>query len=123
MQKNELRKFTRVVWWRYWKRLQRSFCSVGHLSYAGSYFLNLNAKIMSTNKLSKETELRLADFFNNSIDPKLMAKTLRKVNYLLALSVMRESEILEAEKISLENGFYWLNELAEILNPYLDSEC
>ena len=85
------------------------------------YFLKF--KIMSTNKLSKETELRLANFFNNSIDPKLMAKTLRKVNYLLALSVMRESEILETEKISLENGFYWLNELAEILNPYLDSEC
>lgn len=77
---------------------------------------------MSTNTFSKETELRLADFFNNSIDPQLMAKTIRQVNYMLALSLMRECETLETEKTNLENGFYWLNELAEILNPYLDVE-
>lgn len=35
---------------------------------------------------------------------------------------MRESETLKFDKISLENGFYWLNELAETLNPYLDAE-
>ena len=77
---------------------------------------------MSTNTLSKETELRLADFFSNSIDSELMAKTIRKLNYILALSIMRECETLETEKINLEQGFYWLNELAEILNPYLDVE-
>ena len=77
---------------------------------------------MSTNTLSKETELRLADFFSNSIDPELMAKTIRKLNYILALSIMRECETLETEKTNLEQGFYWLNELAEILNPYLDVE-
>ncbi|MBF4514813.1 hypothetical protein IRZ71_00565 [Flavobacterium sp. ANB] len=77
---------------------------------------------MSTNNLSKETELKLNDFFNNSIDPKLLAKTIRKVNYILALSIMRECETMEIEKISLQDGFYWLNELAEILNPYLDVE-
>ncbi|OMQ10302.1 hypothetical protein [[Flexibacter] sp. ATCC 35103] len=77
---------------------------------------------MSTNTLSKETELRLNDFFSNSIDPKLMAKTIRKLNYVLALSVMRDCETLETEKLNLEQGFYWLNELAEILNPYLDVE-
>jgi len=77
---------------------------------------------MSTNTLSKETELRLTDFFNNSIDPELMAKTIRKLNYILALSIMRDCETLETEKTNLEQGFYWLNELAEILNPYLDAE-
>ncbi|KQO25425.1 hypothetical protein ASF10_23735 [Flavobacterium sp. Leaf82] len=77
---------------------------------------------MSTKALSKETELRLNDFFSNSIDPKLMAKTIRKLNYVLALSVMRDCETLETEKLNLEQGFYWLNELAEILNPYLDVE-
>ncbi|MFH7003846.1 hypothetical protein [Flavobacterium bizetiae] len=77
---------------------------------------------MSTNTLSKETESRLADFFNNSIDPQLMAKTIRQVNHMLALSLMRDCETLEIEKINLQNGFYWLNELAEILNPYLDVE-
>ncbi|KUJ63401.1 hypothetical protein AR687_04440 [Flavobacteriaceae bacterium CRH] len=77
---------------------------------------------MSNNTLSKETELRLNDFFTNSIDPKLLAKTIRKVNYILALSIMRDCETMETEKTSLQDGFYWLNELAEILNPYLDVE-
>jgi hypothetical protein len=77
---------------------------------------------MSTNSLSKETQLRLTDFFNKSIDPETMAKNIRKVNYMLALSIMRDCETLETEKINLEQGFYWLNELAEILNPYLDVE-
>ncbi|MFZ0597601.1 MAG: hypothetical protein WAM46_11530 [Flavobacterium sp.] len=77
---------------------------------------------MSTNTLSKEMELRLADFFNNSIDPQLMAKSIRQVNYMLALSLMRDCETLETEKTNLTNGFYWLNELAKILNPYLDVE-
>jgi hypothetical protein len=77
---------------------------------------------MSTNILSKETELRLNHFFTNSIDPKLLAKTIRKVNYILALSIMRDCETMETEKTSLQDGFYWLNELAEILNPYLDVE-
>jgi hypothetical protein len=51
-----------------------------------------------------------------------MAKTIRQVNHILALSLMRECETLQLEKTTLENGFYWLNELAEILNPYLDVE-
>ncbi|CAA9195940.1 hypothetical protein [Flavobacterium collinsii] len=75
---------------------------------------------MSTNTFNKETELRLADFFSNSIDPETMAKTIRQVNYALALSVMQEHESLQSERTNLQNGFYWLNQLAEILNPYLD---
>ncbi len=82
----------------------------------------LNFQIMSTNTLSKETELRLTEFFTNSIDPQSMAKTIRQVNYFLALTAMRESEPLPSEKENLENGFYWLNQLAETLNPYLDVE-
>lgn len=77
---------------------------------------------MSTNTLTKETELRLVEFFNNSIAPQNMAKTIRQVNHMLALSLMRECETLQLEKTTLENGFYWLNKLAEILNPYLDTE-
>ncbi|WP_291284869.1 hypothetical protein [Flavobacterium sp.] len=76
---------------------------------------------MSTTTLSKETELRLTDFFSNSIDPATMAKTIRQVNYVLALSVMQEHEPLQSEKTNLQNGFYWLNQLAENLNPYLDA--
>ncbi|KFF07138.1 hypothetical protein [Flavobacterium reichenbachii] len=76
---------------------------------------------MSTNTLSKETELRLADLFNNTIDSKSMAKTIRQVNYLLALNVMK-NEIGQPETINLEDNFYWLNKLAETLDPYLDAE-
>ncbi len=85
-------------------------------------FTSKPSNIMITNTLSKETELRLKDFFSNSIDPKLMAKNIRKVNYILALSIMRDCETMEIEKLGLQDGFYWLNELAEILNPYLDVE-
>jgi hypothetical protein len=77
---------------------------------------------MSTSTLSKEAETRLTDFFNNTIDPEEMAKAIRQVNYILALGVLREHETLQNEIINLENSFYWLNQLAEILNPYLDVE-
>ncbi|KQB37839.1 hypothetical protein [Flavobacterium aquidurense] len=77
---------------------------------------------MSTNTLSKEAQTRLTDFFNKTIEPESMAKALRQVNYILALGVIREDETLQQEIIKLENSFYWLNELAEILNPYLDEE-
>ena len=77
---------------------------------------------MSTNILSKEAETRLMNFFNKTIEPETMAKTLRQVNYILALGIMRQHETLQNEITNLENGFYWLNELAEILNPYLDKE-
>ncbi|MEN2398804.1 hypothetical protein GKZ90_0003415 [Flavobacterium sp. MC2016-06] len=72
---------------------------------------------MSTNTFSKETETKLIDFFNKTIDVKDMAKLIRKVNYVIALEAMKEQGMID-----LEFSFYWLNELAEILNPYLDKE-
>ncbi|OXA94460.1 hypothetical protein [Flavobacterium hercynium] len=77
---------------------------------------------MSTNTFSKETEQRLSDFFNHTIAPDQMAKALRQANFLLALGLMRENETLQLELTKLENSFYWLNELAEILNPHLNLE-
>lgn len=79
---------------------------------------------MSTNDLSKETEKRLLDFFNNVIDAKDLAKAIRQLNYAIALVVMRDDErgYVYAQKENLEKGFYWLNELAEILHPYLEVE-
>ncbi|MBF4516166.1 hypothetical protein IRZ71_07430 [Flavobacterium sp. ANB] len=77
---------------------------------------------MSTNTLSKEAETRLMTFFNNTVTPEQMAKAIRQVNYILALGLIREHETNQLEIIKLENSFYWLNELAEILNPYLDVE-
>ncbi|OHT45826.1 hypothetical protein [Flavobacterium tructae] len=77
---------------------------------------------MSTTNLSQETETRLTNFFNSTIDPKEMAKAIRQVNYILALGVLREHETLKNEVNNLEKSFYWLNELAEVLNPYFDVE-
>lgn len=77
---------------------------------------------MSINNVSKETENRLLNFFNNRIEPEEMAKTLRQINFTLALGIIRENETLQNEIPKLKNSFYWLNELAETLNPYLELE-
>ncbi|WP_281230995.1 hypothetical protein [Flavobacterium gelatinilyticum] len=75
---------------------------------------------MSTNHLSEELETRLKGFFTKVIDPKDMAKTIREVNYALSLSSMRGCETLESEINHIDDDFYWLNRLAEVLDPYLD---
>ena len=77
---------------------------------------------MNTNNLSKEAEIRLINFFNNANDPQEMAKSIRQVNYVRALGALRQHETIQNEITILENSFYWLNELAEVLNPYLDLE-
>jgi hypothetical protein len=77
---------------------------------------------MNSNNLSKEAEIRLMNFFNNTIDPQEMAKSISQVNYVLALGALRKHETLQNEIDNLQNSFYWLNELAEVLNPYLDVE-
>ena len=77
---------------------------------------------MSTNHLSKEFETRLKDFFADIIDPKDMAKSIRQVNYALSLCSMRGCETLESELSNIDDNYYWLNRLAEILDPYLDVE-
>ncbi len=79
---------------------------------------------MATSDLSKETEKRLLDFFNNVIDAKDLAKAIRQLNYAIALVIMKDDErgYVYAQRENLEKGFYWLNELAEILHPYLEEE-
>ncbi|PIF32457.1 hypothetical protein CLU81_2997 [Flavobacterium sp. 9] len=77
---------------------------------------------MTTESLSKETEMRLIDFFNKTVDSKDLAKTIRQVNYVLSLCAMRGCETIETEFNNLEDNFYWLNKLAEVLDPYLDTE-
>ncbi len=88
------------------------------------YLIALKNKTMATGDLSKETEKRLLDFFNNVIDAKDLAKAIRQLNYAIALVVLRDDErgYVYAQKENLEKGFYWLNELAEILHPYLEVE-
>ena len=77
---------------------------------------------MTTEGLSKEVETRLKDFFIDVMDPEDMAKTIRQVNHILSLCVMRGCETVESEVKNIEDNFYWLNKLAEALDPYLDVE-
>jgi len=79
-----------------------------------------NFKIMNKNHLSKEVETRLKDFLIAVIEPQDLAKAIRKVNYALSLCVMRGCETVESEVNNIEDNFYWLNKLAEALDPYLD---
>ena len=77
---------------------------------------------MSTNTLSAEAQTRLEDFFNNTIDPEEMSRAIRKLNYIIALGILREDATLKNELMNNEYSFFWLNELAEVLNPYLNLE-
>ena len=84
--------------------------------------LVLDTEMMSTSTISKETEIKLLNFFNVRIDPVEMAKTLRQVNFTMALCVLSEHETFQTEIIKIRDSFYWVNELAETLNPYLEVE-
>jgi hypothetical protein len=75
---------------------------------------------MNKNHLSTEVETRLKDFFIDVMDPGDMAKKIREVNFALSLCVMRGCETVESEINNIEDNFYWLNKLAEALDPYLD---
>lgn len=75
---------------------------------------------MNKNHLSKEVETRLKDFFVDVMEPEEMAKIIRQINYALSLCVMRGCETVESEVKNIEDNFYWLNRLAEALDPYLD---
>lgn len=77
---------------------------------------------MTTENLSKEVKTRIKDFFIYTIEPKDLAKTIRQVNYALSLCSMRGCETLESELNNIDDNFYWLNKLAEVLDPYLDVE-
>jgi len=86
------------------------------------YLANEKNKTMTTENLSKETETRLIEFFRKTVDSEDMAKTIRQVNYVLSLCAMRGCETVETEFNNLEDNFYWLNKLAEVLDPYLEVE-
>ena len=75
---------------------------------------------MATDSFSDELENRLEDFFIDVIDPKDIAKMIRQINYTLSLCAMRGCEIIESELPNIDDNFYWLNRLAEVLDPYLE---
>lgn len=85
------------------------------------YLIYKNYKIMITDNFSTEVETRLNDFFTDKIDCKEMAKMIREVNNVLSLCVMRDCEIIKFGVKNIDDSFYWLNKLAEVLDPYLDA--
>ncbi|ABQ07552.1 hypothetical protein [Flavobacterium johnsoniae] len=76
---------------------------------------------MITEMPLNEIEVKLNDFFTDKIDCKEMAKMIREVNNALSLCVMRGCETIESEIKNIDDNFYWLNKLAETLDPYLDA--
>ncbi|MBF7093346.1 hypothetical protein IUY40_17570 [Flavobacterium sp. ALJ2] len=75
----------------------------------------MNAKNTPTTSYDRE---KLIEFFNKDVPPESMAKIIRNLNYVIALTLIRRNETLECYTKELDHGLYWLNELAEILNPY-----
>lgn len=51
-----------------------------------------------------------------------MAKAIRQINLTIALGAINEQQNVPSNATNLGDSFYWLNELAEILHPYLDLE-
>ncbi|MCV9931973.1 hypothetical protein OIU80_06730 [Flavobacterium sp. LS1R47] len=76
----------------------------------------MNAK--NTPATSYDPE-KLIEFFNKDVPPESMAKIIRNLNYVIALTLIRKNETLEHHTKELDHGLYWLNQLAEILNPHL----
>lgn len=78
----------------------------------------MNAKTQTPTAYSNE---KLIEFFEKTIDPETMAKYIRRINYILSLSVIRQDENKNPIRIDwADDGFFWLNELAETLNPNLN---
>lgn len=64
----------------------------------------------------------LLKFFTETVDTKTMAQSLRRATYLIALSYIRAEETVNPmDKEWTDDSFYFLNELAEVLDPVLES--
>lgn len=75
---------------------------------------------MRKNNLSGETEKKLLQFFNDTVDSQNLVKAIRQLNCVIALSQVTEDDAKYAQKENLIKGVNWLNELAEIINPYVE---
>ena len=64
---------------------------------------------------------RLNEFLKSTIEPVSLAKHLRRANYILAISQLTDEES-STDKKWANDRYFWINELAEILDPNLDIE-
>lgn len=66
----------------------------------------------------KEVNEKIIKFFDEIIGHEDFAKNIRRINYILSMAAIRDNENL-IDKNWLDNGYYWLNEFAEVLDPQL----
>jgi hypothetical protein len=81
----------------------------------------MNTENQISSEDNKTAVERLATFITQEIEPKSLAKKLRRLNYVIATDVLSNSESGQNTEWA-NTGFYWINELAEILDPMLDIE-
>lgn len=75
---------------------------------------------MSTEEKEIETTLaseRLNLFFKEITGEKEMAKQIRRMNYVLSMATIGEKDEPLPGEYWVKDGLYWLNELAEVLDP------
>ena len=77
-------------------------------------------KLKEITKLETANE-RLSEFLKSTIEPVTLAKHLRRANYILAISQLTDEES-STDKKWVNDSYFWINELAEILDPNLDIE-
>ena len=66
---------------------------------------------------------KLTAFFTAQVDVKDFAKSLRRAAYLIALSYIRsEDNTNPMSKEWTDESYYFLNELAEVLDPVLEDK-
>ena len=66
---------------------------------------------------------KLIEFFTSQVEAKSMAQSLRRAAYLIALSFIRHDDTSNCMSQEwTDDSFYFLNELAEVLDPVLEDK-
>jgi hypothetical protein len=66
---------------------------------------------------------RVNEFLDKVVDEKSLAQSLRRAAYLIALSYIRSDESTNCMSQGwTDDSFYFLNELAEVLDPVLEDK-
>lgn len=67
--------------------------------------------------MNAEEVKKIQEFFDCQIDSKEFAKHLRRLNHVIAVVNLDQQADINNELIS--ESFHWVNNFAEILDPYL----
>ena len=79
---------------------------------------------MNQEKIKESIEEKIKEFLNRDIDPKTLALYLRKYNHAIISNEMERLSV-DFEYMYLDeikDGYYWVNQVAELLDPYLKKE-